>query len=457
MASYRDLPFRWLFLFTFLTLTVGCVLWILINRLDFEAPAIHTKDLGEAIREKRHFSIEVTDGGGLRSVTATLSAGSRSVTLLERQYPSRFLSGGSSKTERFELEIDPAALSLPEGDAALRVVATDHSWRNWFSGNACQYEKRLLIDVTPPKITVLSDQHNLTPGGAGMVTYRVSEPCPRHGVMVGERFYKGYAATDVLGPSAGADLFLCLFAIAHDQPREVPLIVTADDQAGNHASASFYHYVRGVRFKEDTLAISDDFIKTHIAKLAISSTGKPESDFLSVNRDLRKANMERFEEICQSSDARVHWSGPFLRMPNAAPRAGFGDRRTYTYNNAVIDHQIHLGVDLASLAQAPVPAANAGRVAFTGDVGIFGLTVVLDHGLGLFSAYSHLTDIQVSPDTQVKKGDIVGHTGTTGLAVGDHLHYAMIVGQIFVNPLEWWDEAWIRNNIQPKLAAAGGR
>ena len=144
-----------------------------------------------------------------------------------------------------------------------------------------------------------------------------------------------------------------------------------------------------------------------------------------------------------------------MRLPNSAPRARFADQRDYRYKGKVVDHQVHLGVDLASLARAKVPAANNGRVAFTGTVGIYGNTVVLDHGFGLFSLYSHLSRIDVEKGQTVQKGEVLGLTGATGLAGGDHLHYAMMVHQTFVNPIEWWDAAWIRNNVTDKLAEAG--
>ncbi|MCK5164539.1 MAG: M23 family metallopeptidase, partial [Desulfobacula sp.] len=74
-----------------------------------------------------------------------------------------------------------------------------------------------------------------------------------------------------------------------------------------------------------------------------------------------------------------------------------------------------------------------------------------DHGFGLCSLYSHLNQISVSKEALVKKGDDIGFTGLTGLAGGDHLHFSMIVHNVFVNPVEWWDSAWIKNNIISKI------
>jgi murein DD-endopeptidase MepM/ murein hydrolase activator NlpD len=100
-----------------------------------------------------------------------------------------------------------------------------------------------------------------------------------------------------------------------------------------------------------------------------------------------------------------------------------------------------------------VGAANAGRVILAEPVGIFGNTVIIDHGFGLASLYSHLSHMAVSVGDTVQKGHVIGNTGMTGLAAGDHVHFSMIVHNVFVNPLEWWDPNWIENNITAKIRA----
>jgi murein DD-endopeptidase MepM/ murein hydrolase activator NlpD len=68
--------------------------------------------------------------------------------------------------------------------------------------------------------------------------------------------------------------------------------------------------------------------------------------------------------------------------------------------------------------------------------------------------YSHLSYIGVKPGDHLTAGQILGRTGHTGLAGGDHLHFSMIVHNTFVNPVEWWDEKWIRDNILSKIEQA---
>jgi murein DD-endopeptidase MepM/ murein hydrolase activator NlpD len=113
-----------------------------------------------------------------------------------------------------------------------------------------------------------------------------------------------------------------------------------------------------------------------------------------------------------------------------------------------VDEQVHLGEDLASLVNSPVPAGNHGVVVLAEPLGIYGKTVILDHGLGLFSMYSHLSRIDVKAGDRVEKGKPLGLTGTTGLAGGDHLHFSILIHGEFVNPVEWWDPRWLKTQVQ---------
>src|SRR6266446_4266366 len=128
--------------------------------------------------------------------------------------------------------------------------------------------------------------------------------------------------------------------------------------------------------------------------------------------------------------------------------------RTYLYGGREVDRQVHLGYDLASFRQSPVPAANKGVVAFTGPLTIYGNAVVVDHGLGLQTLYGHLSSFTVKEGDAVTQGQELGRTGATGLAVGDHLHYEVLIGGVSVTPVEWWDGRWIRDHIGRPLREA---
>lgn len=176
---------------------------------------------------------------------------------------------------------------------------------------------------------------------------------------------------------------------------------------------------------------------------------------MKINNEVRISNEKTLLEIGKNTSPTMLWSGAFKRLPGSASKASFGDQRTYMHNGTKIDEQTHMGQDLASVAHAPIPAANDGKVVFAEPLGIFGNLVVIDHGLGLQSLYSHMSEIQTNVGATVKKGDIIGLTGTTGLAGGDHLHFGILMHGIQVQPLDWLDPKWIKNTITDRLDAAG--
>jgi murein DD-endopeptidase MepM/ murein hydrolase activator NlpD len=121
-----------------------------------------------------------------------------------------------------------------------------------------------------------------------------------------------------------------------------------------------------------------------------------------------------------------------------------------------VDQQTHLGFDLAKLAHSPIPASNDGKVLWAEDLGIYGNCVVIDHGFGLQSFYGHMSEFLVKKGDMVKKGQVIGKTGSTGLAGGDHLHFGMQVDGVQINPVEWWDPHWVKDRILSKLGQEMG-
>jgi murein DD-endopeptidase MepM/ murein hydrolase activator NlpD len=142
-------------------------------------------------------------------------------------------------------------------------------------------------------------------------------------------------------------------------------------------------------------------------------------------------------------------------MGRAKSEAVFADHRTYVYGRREIDQQVHLGADLASTRGAAITASNTGRVVFAGFLGIYGNCVVIDHGMGVQSLYAHLSSATVEAGDRVNRGETIGRSGSTGLAGGDHLHFAVLVAGRPVNPAEWWDPRWIADRVDRKLVEAG--
>jgi murein DD-endopeptidase MepM/ murein hydrolase activator NlpD len=217
--------------------------------------------------------------------------------------------------------------------------------------------------------------------------------------------------------------------------------------------------LRGARYRKSTITISDGFIQNTVAPLVTdvaARQGAARDIFIAVNKRVRKENEDKITAITRKSTPSVLWEGAFIQLSNSKVEANFADERTYVYNNENIDTAYHLGYDLSVTKRYPVEAANSGTVTFAGDLGIYVNTVILDHGLGLSTLYGHLSSIDVKEGDSVKKAQILGRTGETGLAAGDHLHYGVYLNGVAVLPVEWWDQKWINDNIQPKLEGRSG-
>jgi murein DD-endopeptidase MepM/ murein hydrolase activator NlpD len=174
---------------------------------------------------------------------------------------------------------------------------------------------------------------------------------------------------------------------------------------------------------------------------------EPLDQYLEINRRVRAENAAKIREITSKSRSERLWDGRFQRMARSSRRAGFAEYRTYHYKGQEVDHQVHLGIDLASTRHADVKASNRGEVVFAEYLGIYGNMVIIDHGLGIFTLYSHLSQIGSAVGDVVDKDTVIGLSGKSGMAGGDHLHFSVLVNGVFVNPLEWWDSQWLKLNI----------
>jgi len=406
---------------------------------DGRAPVLTLAPQGDVASYNTDFTLKLSAKNGLKAFTISASQDGKRVEFLQRTFTGNPL----EHTEVFRL---PRESGFKEGLVELTVEARTHSLLAYIGRGKAALTRQLTLDLTPPRVTVNQGVHNVNQGGAGAVSFTVSKPVAQVGVNVGENFFPAFQQQD------GA--YFCFFAMPHDmEPAQFKPRILVRDLAGNEATQTLFIFAIPKAFKFDKLNVSDDFLNDKMSQYSAQypQEKSPLDIYKRVNNELRKLNEVELKRIGQDTANATLWSGPFMRLPNAAGRAGFGDQRDYYYGGVKIDHQTHLGVDLASVAGAPVPAANDGRIVHAAFLGIYGNCVIIDHGLGLQSLYSHLSEIDVQKGADVKKGQVIGKTGTTGLAGGDHLHFGILISGIQVSPVEWWDEHWIRDNVLKHL------
>jgi murein DD-endopeptidase MepM/ murein hydrolase activator NlpD len=435
-----------LLLFVILALFIAAAIFA-APRLEWWAPSVDIR-LDSQYVGRRPFEIEIADRGtGLARVAVSLSAGGKELPITAEEFASPVAA------KKITVSLSSEKLGIPEGAAVLQVRASDRSYFRFFRGNETLAKKEVIIDATPPVVEVISDDRYVNFGGTGVVVYKASKDSVSSGVQIGNYFFPGYK-----GQLKNPEHYLAFFSHSYNVPAEEKASIVASDAAGNVKKVRITYELKGVKYKKSTLKIDDSFIENKVAPLlgnGSAGQGDAKARFIKVNREMRKDNEQKILDLCKNSAGTILWSGAFHQLSNSKVEANFADARTYVYNGEEIDHAYHLGYDLAVSKRTPIEVANSGVVVFAGELGIYGNTVIVDHGLGIFTLYGHLSALDVKAGDKLEKKQVIGKTGETGLAAGDHLHYATLLHGIPVLPVEWWDEKWIRDNVLPKLQEDG--
>lgn len=398
-------------------------------------------------------------GRGLGAIRLELAQGGRTELLAEQRFEHGFglpLLGGGTADAALEATVGTEAFPwLAEGELVLRAVA-ERAAGALRSPEPVVVEQTLAVRRRPPRLELVSSQHYARQGGSGAVVYRVGESAARSGVRAGEVVSPG----SPLPGGTGGDRFV-LYALPWDVADSSQVRLFAEDDAGNRAEQPFLDLFKPMPPRTDTIDVSDAFLERVVPAIASQTPGFDASgslldQYLRINGELRRAELNEVAALAGASEPAFLWSGPFLQMPNTALEANFAQTRTYVYDGRQVDRQTHLGLDLASTARAPVPAPNSGKVVYAGWMSLYGNAVVIDHGYGLLSLCGHLSSVSVAAGDRVAKGDVIGASGATGLAGGDHLHLEIFVHGQSVDPLEWLDAKWIGDNLATKLRVPVG-
>ncbi|MGO4881101.1 MAG: M23 family metallopeptidase [Bryobacteraceae bacterium] len=392
---------------------------------------------------------EVTSTYGLRRFTAVLEQNGVRYTVYDQHYPAHRLlfmrHRGAPKTIAFPAGKQQAP-ALKAGKATLIVEAQS----NDLLGRTTSASYDVDVVLEPPRLVVDEAQHYINQDGSELVTFTVSGDWSEAGVKVGPYTFRSFPL-----PGRPNNERFSLFAFAWDLPVDTVPHVYARNAAGTEVTGRFWFKIFPKPFRTRDLEITDAFLDKVVNQIDPGGQGDLLERFLKINRDLRKKNNQQLSDLRLKTEERVLWNGPFLQLANSQVEAHFADVRSYIYKGKKVDQQVHLGFDLAVTAHVPVVAANDGRVVWGSDLGIYGNCIVVDHGYGLQSIYGHLSRIDVKVGDLVKKGQAMGHSGSTGLAGGDHLHFSMQVDGVQVNPVEWFDAHWIHDRILSKLAPEG--
>ncbi len=199
-------------------------------------------------------------------------------------------------------------------------------------------------------------------------------------------------------------------------PGTYPLVVHAQTAGSKPATCTLQIPIRAGKFATERLQVGKEFVEP-----------SPEQ--------IQRANEERdkLRAIFDQVTPEKMWDGDFrIPLDGVTTGGNFGKRRVLNGNPG----SPHSGVDFPALTGTPIHAAQSGRVALAQELFFSGNTVVVDHGLGIYTFYGHLSEIDVKPGDQLQSGQVLGKVGATGRVTGPHLHWGLTVERARVNPLQ---------------------
>lgn len=387
-------------------------------------------------------TVKVESPHGIRHLTAYVEQNNDRQTVFEQRNPShRLFFWGKQAPQVITFAAGKSkAPALRDGKARLVVEAQ----ANDFRGSTGTVAQDVEVITTPPRVSADGFQHYINQGGMELVTFTPAGNWNDAGVKVGKYSFRSFPV-----PGRPGERF-SMFAYPWDLGPDVAPYAFAANPAGVVARGTFWYKIFPRKFRVRDFELTDAIMEKLVNQIDPSSTGTLLERFLKINGEMRRKDNQILADQRFKTEEKILWNGPFIRL--GKEEAMFADVRNYIYQGKKVDQQVHLGYDLSNVQHEAVQAANDGRVVYASDLGIYGNCIVVDHGYGLQSIYGHLSEISVKPGDMVKKGQTMGHSGSTGLALGDHVHFSMQVDGVQVNPVEWWDEHWIQDRILSKLA-----
>jgi murein DD-endopeptidase MepM/ murein hydrolase activator NlpD len=267
----------------------------------------------------------------------------------------------------------------------------------------------------------------------GGIELRISAATPAQGTLLIAEIRSAKALSDIAGKwtdrdisfwqatgssaPKGVNIWRALVGVDLEQAAgDFKFDVTGKSADGAAVSCEAPVAVRTGKFPTERLKVAPNFVEPNPEQAAKAAE-----------------DQKKLREIYGTVTPEKLWTGAF-RIPLDGVKTGgnFGKRRVLNGKS----NSPHSGVDLPSPTGTPVHAAQSGRVVLAEELYFAGNTVVIDHGLGVYTLYGHFSEIDAKPGDEVKVGDVIGKVGATGRVTGPHLHWGLEVDRARVNAME---------------------
>lgn len=400
---------------------------------------------------QKDIEVRLADASGIKGYKITVSTPDKGILLSKEEVVVGNAKEGKPKEVSFLLP--KPDIRIAEGTVIhYEITTTDWSNANFFSGNTTTKSLDLVVDTHAPLINIIASSYKISYGGSALVIFRViSNGITSVEVSNGRDNFKafpfvkeGYYATILAWPVQNKffNPTITVLNRAYNRKR-VPIPLIKDVSV---------HYSRSnIKVKENFLNGKLNELIDTIGERDIESFQDKIEKFNYINENIRNQDEKIIYDISRSFETNALFEpinfSPFLPLRGSQVVGHFGDHRTYYLGRKKVSQSLHLGLDIASVRHAPVIASNPGKVTLTRLLGVYGNTTIIYHGFGVSSLYSHLSKFDLKEDDEIIAGTVVGLTGQTGWAFGDHLHLGILVQGHAVRDVEWMDARWIKSNI----------
>lgn len=433
-----------------LVVVVGLALFVYFSSMFERNAPVVTMATNEYWNLKKPLDIKIEDESGVKRYKITMKSPTETKELQYEQL--------ITPEKSLALKVKPprSAYTMKEKNIEIIVEANDVSKWNFFAGNSVRKVFKLTVDKKRPQLSIVSNSYKISRGGSALVIFRAVDANLKDLYIEGDNgkkfipqpFYKEGYYISLLAWPVKAENFKAT--------------VVATDLAGNVAKSYVPLYLKNRVYRVSKINISERFLKTtaNLSDQFPETQGLTDAleQFKILNGTVRTQNEElihKFSSVVDKdekiNDFKVNKMYP---LKNAAVVARFGDHRKYYYDGSYLTDSYHLGLDLASNSMAAIKPQNRGTVVFADFNGLYGNMPMISHGLGLYTIYGHCSSIKVNVGDEITKNQIIANTGATGYAMGDHLHFGVLVQGIEVRPQEWMDKQWIKLNITNVIKSA---
>ena len=393
-------------------------------------------------RDPIHVNVE--DISGLKSFKATLSTPHDDWVVADQNTPSKVVK------QSFDVLPPKGVRRVEATSVVLKIEATDNSLWGLFMGNTFKQEYTLVIDQHQPTLSIIGNSYKIQKGGSAIVIFKAEDP-NIESLKIQTNFGKTFLAQPFMKKGYYASLVAWPV-----QESSFSATVVARDKAGNESKSGIPLRLKDHVYKVSNIELKDQFLDGKISELANTYEQTAGVDdrleqFKIINEKVRSDNEKIIHDITSKVSNTLlsdFQPAPFYPLVNGQKVADFGDHRIYSYQGKEnLSSAYHMGLDLASIHMGSIIASNGGKVVFAQNNGIYGNLPIIDHGLGLYTLYGHCSELNVQEGDTVNAGQQIAKTGLSGYAMGDHLHFGILVQGIEVRPEEWMDSKWISDNI----------